>query len=227
MTSTRLESWLELAWVEPRAARPWVTLAYAQSLNGSLTARRGLPTAISGPESLGLTHRLRTMHDAILIGVGTLLADDPRLSVRLADGPQPQPVVLDSYLRTPPGARLLAHSRRPWLAARKDVDPGRRAALEQAGAEILVFQQDERGRVPLPALLAELKQRGVRSLMVEGGAGVLTAFLQAGLADALALTIAPLLLGGLPALEGPVRVRLIEPQLEPLGEDWIVWGRLG
>ncbi len=95
-----------------------VGLCYAQSLDGCLAEARGRPTALSGPESGRLTHRLRSLHDAILVGVGTVLADDPRLTVRGVRGPSPQPVILDSRLRTPPDAYLVAQHPRPaWIAA--------------------------------------------------------------------------------------------------------------
>jgi 3,4-dihydroxy 2-butanone 4-phosphate synthase/GTP cyclohydrolase II len=86
---------------------PWVTLAYAQSLDGSIAAQRGAPLGLSGAASLEVTHRLRAQHHAILVGIGTLLADDPRLSVRLVPGDDPQPVVEHHRLRTPLDARLL------------------------------------------------------------------------------------------------------------------------
>lgn len=116
----------------PRTMRPWrpaVTLAYAQSLDGCIAAARGTPTRLSGAESMRLTHELRARHDAILIGVNTVLADNPQLSTRLVPGPSPRPVVLDSRLRTPPSARLL-----------RDTDGGPRGAiivcdLEEAESE--------------------------------------------------------------------------------------------
>ena len=85
--------------------RPRVTLTYAQSLDGSITARSGAPLSLSGAESLHYTHQLRAAHDAILVGIGTVLSDDPRLDVRLVTGPSPRPIVLDSELRCPVTAR--------------------------------------------------------------------------------------------------------------------------
>src|SRR5262245_20564673 len=117
----------------PRAAgRPFVTLAYAQSLDGSITIARGQRYALSGPDALRLTHTLRARHDAILVGVGTVLADDPELRVRLVDGPSPQPVVVDSRLRTPATAKLLAQAatRPMWIAT---AAPAVGAAPDAAG----------------------------------------------------------------------------------------------
>ncbi|MBN2641694.1 MAG: RibD family protein, partial [Victivallales bacterium] len=98
--------------------RPLVTLAWAQSLDGSIARKSGERLAISGPEATAMTHALRAEHDTILVGIGTVLADDPRLDVRLAPGPSPLPLVLDPTLRTPADSRLVARTdRKPWLFA--------------------------------------------------------------------------------------------------------------
>lgn len=216
----------------PQVGRPFVTLAYAQSLDGSLAVRRGEPLAISGLESQKLTHQLRASHSAILVGIGTILADDPQLSVRLVSGEHPQPVILDSHLRTPPGARVF-RSKAPWIAAALPVDPGRAAALEERGARLLVVPTSQDGRVSLSPLLQHLAELGVKRLMVEGGAAVITAFLRAGFVDLLVLTIAPVLVGGQPAVEGLLGEgrslpeefpHLAEMKVSRLGDDLIVWG---
>ena len=96
--------------------RPFVTVSYAQSIDGSIATRRRRPLPISGPGAMRMTHGLRALHDGILVGIETVLADDPQLSVRLVEGPHPQPVVLDTRLRTPLEARLLKGGNgRPWL----------------------------------------------------------------------------------------------------------------
>lgn len=216
----------------PPGSRPLVTLSYAQSLDGCLTLHAGSPSPISGPESLDMTHHLRAAHDAILVGIGTVLADDPSLRVYRVEGRSPRPIVLDSHLRTPPGARLLTLGRGPWLAARTGTSSGRRAALEAAGAEVLALPAGDDGRVSLPALLDTLAARGVASIMVEGGAGVITSFLRADLADLAVLTVAPVLAGGYHAV-GELGVEHWErlPRLRGMrtmqaGEDLILWGEL-
>ena len=98
-----------------RTGCPFVTLSYAQSLDGCIVAQPGQPLALSGAQSLILTHKLRAAHDAILVGIGTVLADNPRLDVRLAPGPDPQPVVVDSRLRFPLNANLLQQPPYPGL----------------------------------------------------------------------------------------------------------------
>ncbi|HEX7118847.1 MAG TPA: RibD family protein [Longimicrobiales bacterium] len=210
-TADRLR--MRIATRGPSPARPFVTLTYAQSLDGSIALRRGRPMALSGPDARNLTHRLRAAHDAILIGVGTLLSDDPRLTVRHAAGADPLPVVLDSRLRTPPGARLLAHpTRRPLIATTDAADAGRQSALEAAGARVVRFPADARGWVALDPLLAFLAGDGAASVMVEGGARVITGFLRARQVDHVLVTIASVLVGGLRAVG----------RLAPGGDD-AVW----
>jgi len=206
---------------------PHVTLAYAQSLDGSLTATPGTPLTLSGAISMTLTHALRSLHDAILVGVGTVLADDPRLTVRLIPGRDPQPVVLDSALRTPPTARLFDHPRKPWILTTARSDEASRRRLSERGAEIILLPADATGRVSLPAALDTMKARGVQSVMVEGGAQVLESFVAAHLAHYAVITLAPRLVGGLHAFHANTNGAL--PHLAHVaytqaGDDLIVWG---
>ena len=231
---------MSTAWIEAlledaedhrrRTGRPLVTLSYAQSLDGSLAARRGQPLALSGDEAMRLTHSLRAAHQALLVGSGTMQADDPRLTVRQVEGRQPQPVVLDSHLRTPLTAALFKHPNLPWIATRLDCHPKRANRLEAAGARLLRMPLDSRGMIDLLALLECLAACGIASLMVEGGGRVLGSFYDQGLADQVVLTIAPLIVGGYPVqlekpLSSPFR-RLHPMNIQQLGEDLIVWGKL-
>jgi 3,4-dihydroxy 2-butanone 4-phosphate synthase/GTP cyclohydrolase II len=235
----RIQAWLSQAQsFRQRYGRPLVSLCYAQSLDGSLAARPGQPTPLSGPESSVLTHQLRAAHDAILVGIGTVLADDPQLIVRLAEGKSPRPVVLDSRLRTPVDARLLtSHPLSVWIATTPQADPHQASALQAAGARLLVLPTDAVGQVSLPALLECLASQGINSLMVEGGAQVIASFLSQRLADQVVVTIAPLFLGGLPAIsQSAIKAhagridasfpRLKDISYERLGDDLIVWGKI-
>lgn len=212
--------------------RPLVTLSYAQSLDGSIAARRGKRTLISGPESLQLTHMLRARHDAILVGIGTVLSDDPQLTVRLVVGQNPQPVIVDSRLRCPVSAQILRAGRQPWIFTTTTADAGRQAALEQVGAEVIRLPADERGMVNLAAVLGYLHDHAVRRVMVEGGARVISNFLATHQADRLVLTIAPLLLGGLSAVDHLGHVngrgipRLRKSVIQAYGRDMVLFGEL-
>ena len=186
--------------VSAPADRPFVTLAYAQSLDGSIATADGRPLALSSQPSLFRTHALRARHDGLLIGIGTVLSDDPRLTVRHTPGPNPQPLILDTGLRTPRPARLLNHPRSPWFLAGAPVDPARRAPLRAAGAQVFEIAHDPHGRVDLAQALLAVRGRGIASVMVEGGARVLRSFLEANLVDWVIITLAPVFIGGKPAL---------------------------
>lgn len=208
--------------------RPFVTLSYAQSWDGSITLQSGEPLALSGEPAMQLTHHLRSLHDGILVGIGTVLADDPRLNVRQWRGPDPQPIVLDAHFRIPPGARLCHLSdKRCWILTSADA-----VCPDDSALEIIRLPGDSAGQVSLHEALRELKQRGINSLMVEGGANVITGFLKQKLVDAMVLTVAPRLVGGYKAVgDLGIADRAALPQLSPvftekLGDDLIMWGQV-
>lgn len=231
---------LNLRYVQPDVpqnglrTRPFVTLSYAQSLDGSLTDEAGRPFPLSGAQSLRLTHKLRASHDAILIGIGTLLADDPQLTVRLVDGPDPQPIVVDSHLRFPPTARLLRHPNRPpWIVTTETAVSPHQSTLEAAGARLLRLPAAADGRIDLAAMLSRLLALGIQSVMVEGGARIISSLLAQQLVDRVVLTIAPLFVGGLNVLHGwqrplqaPQLPRLRHLRYQRLGDDMVVYGDL-
>lgn len=208
--------------------RPFVTLCYAQGWDGSITTRAGESLALSNEESTRLTHQLRSMHDGIMVGIGTVLTDDPQLTVREWSGSSPRPIVLDSQMRIPATARLCGLAgRRCWvLTTRACTDEN------DEGPEYITLQCDDDGRVNLHEALSMLSNKGIGSLMVEGGANVISAFLKERLADALVLTIAPTMIGGYKAVNdlGFSSQRQL-PQISPLhtgrlGDDLIMWGNL-
>ena len=215
-----------------RPAWPFVTLAWAQSIDGSLAVEAGRGVALSGAESLALTHAVRAAHDAILVGIETLLADDPQLSVRHWSGRSPAPVVLDSRLRTPPTARVLSSAgpdRVVRIACTEGVERARSAALVEQGASVLPLPSWPNGWVDLEALLDALGAAGVRRVMVEGGARVLTSFLRAALGDYAIVTVAPRFLGGLAAvgaLDGARPPRFTSMTSHRLAEDVVLAGPL-
>jgi 3,4-dihydroxy 2-butanone 4-phosphate synthase/GTP cyclohydrolase II len=178
---------------------------------------------------MAMTHALRAAHAAILVGIGTVLADNPRLNVRLAAGDDPQPVVVDSRLRFPPYANLLKNRRSPLIATNAGADPERRQALEAAGARVLVLPGNN-GWIDLADLLKHLGSMNLNSLMVEGGAQIITSFLASRLVDQVVLTIAPLLVGGLRVVDHLGHAsrrrlpRLKNLSYQQLGDDLVLRG---
>jgi riboflavin-specific deaminase-like protein len=177
--------------------RPTVTVSYAQTLDGRLATSSGNSRWISAPESLRFAHQLRAEHDAVAVGAGTACKDDPRLTVRLVPGDDPLRVVVDSTLRTPLSAALFADgaAQGTVLAVTDRASEGRCEEALSLGATVLKVSADAAGRVDLRALLSALYSLGVRSVMVEGGAALITSFLHDRLVDRLAVCIAPKILG--------------------------------
>jgi len=186
--------------------RPHVTLKTAMTLDGKIAAWDGTSRWISGEAARAEAHRLRFLADAVLVGIGTVLKDDPALTVRLPDAPPKQPfrVVVDSRLRIRPDARVLtAGDPSRTIVAGAAPLPGRRAAaLRARGVRVLELPRDGR-RVSLGALLAALAELDVVAVLAEGGAELGAGLLDAGLVDRVAFFVAPRLLGGR-AAPGPV-----------------------
>jgi GTP cyclohydrolase II len=215
-----------------KSTRPAVTISYAQSLDGSIAAADGTPIKISGAASMAMTHRLRASHDAILVGIGTAIADDPRLTVRLVPGEDPQPVIVDSRLRLPSDAAIFSSGQgAPWIITTPAHDPVRRAELETAGATIFIVSSTDDGRVNLAEMLDLLGERGIRSLMVEGGSRILRSFLCDRLVDQMVVTLSPTIIGGLRVLRdsgteaNPVYPSFEQVHYQRLGDDIVLWGR--
>lgn len=187
---------------------PWVTVKLGVTLDGCIATRGGESRWITGPGARQVVQRMRAEHDAILVGIGTVLADDPGLRSALP-GFEDRPrwrVVADSALRTPLGSQLVRHAAtHPLiLLAAPDADPDRASALQAAGAPVLRVPRDADGRLDLAAGLRALKEVGITTILNEGGSQLAGALLRAGLVDRLAWHRAPILLGdsGLPALQG-------------------------
>ena len=178
-----------------RADRPFVTVHYAQTLDGRIASRTGDSRWVSGEGSLRLAHELRAAHDAVLVGIGTVLADDPKLTVRLVPGVSPVRVVVDSQLRIPHGANVLTADARTIVATTPSASEERAAAIRAQGAEVLRAKVDAAGHVDLRDLLFELRREGIRSVLIEGGRGIITAALREHVVDRLTVCIAPKVIG--------------------------------
>ena len=175
---------------------PRVTVHYAQTLDGRIASRTGDAKWVSGDASLRLAHELRASHDAVLVGIGTVLKDDPLLTVRLVAGTSPIRVIVDSSLRTPLDAKVLTDRHARTILATTDAVPAiRMSRVRRAGAEIVRVRRDGNGAVDLRALFERLRADGIGSVLVEGGRGIITSVLRGGLVDRLLVCIAPKVLG--------------------------------
>jgi len=216
------------------AGVPFVTVKFAQTLDGRISTPQGGSPWISSPESLKLAHKLRATHDAILVGVGTVLADNPQLTVRLVKGKNPTRIILDSKLRVPLDAKVLTEQEkaRTLMAATPAADKSKLAALQRMGIEVLIVPPDADGRVDLKQLMKTLALRQISSLLVEGGAETITSFLRLNLADRIIAIIAPKLAGRGKEAVGELDITDVSKTLEfsftrvyRSGEDIVVEGR--
>ena len=216
-----------------RRGRPHVTLKAGMSLDGKLADFRGASRWITGEAARRRAHELRAEADAIVVGVGTVLQDDPELTVRLTPAwpREPLRVVLDSGARTPPDARVIGarSPARALIAVGEDVPDERAEKLAGTGATVVRCRLRD-GRIDLHSLLAELGSRAVRGILVEGGAEVHAGFVEGGLVDRVAVFVAPMLLGGRGApgllggggLELPFALRLGAFEVTTHGPDLLL-----
>jgi 5-amino-6-(5-phosphoribosylamino)uracil reductase/diaminohydroxyphosphoribosylaminopyrimidine deaminase/5-amino-6-(5-phosphoribosylamino)uracil reductase len=176
--------------------RPSVTVHFAQTLDGRIATRAGDSQWIGSDESLRLAHGLRAEHQAVLVGIGTVLADDPRLTVRHVAGPSPVRVVADGHLRIPLDARVLADRAAPTIILTSEsASVERIAAIQDRGAEVMTVATGTNDWIDVGALLLQLGRRGLSSILVEGGARLITSVMQSRVADRLVVCIAPRICG--------------------------------
>lgn len=220
---------------EKRIGRPAVTVSYAQTLDGRLATIDGSSQWISAPGSLCFSHELRASHDAVMVGAGTVARDDPRLTVRLASGESPLRVVVDSSLRTSMSAAVLAGGAAGGtvLAVNRRAPEDRCKEAESLGATVLRLPSETGGGVDLRALVLRLHDIGVGSVMVEGGAALITALLRERFVDRLAVCVAPKILGAGIEAVGDLGIRDLAKSLylkdvtfTPRGEDLLLDGRV-
>jgi len=218
---------------------PFVTVKFAMSLDGKIATRTGESKWISGEQSREYVHQLRRAVDAIMVGVNTVIADDPRLTARdgLEGGERKNPirVIVDSKARTPPTAQVFKQPGKIIVATTPAAPSAQMKRLKEAGAEVLElppFSPDE-GLVDLEELLAELGRREVISVLVEGGGTLLGSVFEGGVVDKVVAFIAPVIIGGEEARlavggEGAERIaqaiRLSRVRVERVGDDVMITG---
>jgi GTP cyclohydrolase II len=221
-----------LGTVRPTPTKPYVAVKYAQTLDGRIATSSGDSRWISGEEERRVSHALRASCDAVLVGVGTVLADDPQLTVRMVPGASPIRVVLDSTLRIPDRSRLLADDAATIVVTTSSSSTDRRDDLRRLGVSVLVAPAGPSG-VDLAAALSALRREGIRSVLVEGGGSVITSFLSLDLADRLVVGIAPRVLGSgtdavkdLGVTEVSRSLRIEHRVVHLAGEDVLIAGDL-
>ncbi len=205
-------------WME--RSLPWVTLKWAQSLDGRIATRQGDSRWISSEQSRRMAHALRSEHDAVLVGASTVRTDDPSLTVRHIKGRNPLRVILASELNIPLDARVLDKSpgEKPcWVACSEPLDQQRAAALEKRGVRLLVCPRGSQGGVELSYLLKEMAREGISSVLVEGGARTITSFLRAGLVQRVVCFVAPMLLGEGIGVVGDLGLKKVSQAIPLLG----------
>lgn len=196
--------------------RPWITVKLAVSRDGYIAGPGNRPVAITERQAQARSHMMRATNDAILVGVGTVLSDDPQLTCRLPGMAERSPVrvVLDSKLRMPAAARMLSDTETApvWIISGPDAPAGRKAELEEAGGRVLHVPLSPDGRTDIAEVARSLAEGGLTRVLVEGGARVAGAFAEAGLADELVIfeTEGEIGEGGVPAMPGAGLAALLE-----------------
>jgi diaminohydroxyphosphoribosylaminopyrimidine deaminase/5-amino-6-(5-phosphoribosylamino)uracil reductase len=198
-----------------KTGRPYLSIKIAQTLDGRIATSTGHSKWITAEPSRKMAHQIRAKHDAILVGIGTLLTDDPKLTVRYSPGPSPRRIILDSQLRVPLDAKVLDSglAQNTLLITTDRASKEKIARIEERGAQVEVFPQDDRGWAALPAVWTLLVERGITSLLIEGGSTVQTECIRNGYAERLYLFVAPKILGsGIDAV-GDLGIRNINSAL--------------
>jgi diaminohydroxyphosphoribosylaminopyrimidine deaminase/5-amino-6-(5-phosphoribosylamino)uracil reductase len=195
---------------------PFVTLKYAQTIDGRIAAVTGHSQWISSPPSLRFAHRLRGEHDAVLVGVDTVIQDDPELTVRLVKGRNPVRIIVDSTLRIPEDARILKDQEeaKTIIAVTSRSSEDRRAHFNKRGIETVTIGGDSEGRVDLRKLLVEIGKRGLSSVLVEGGAQIITSFVRERIPNRIVIITAPKILGkGIEAV-GELGIKSVDDSIQ-------------
>ena len=199
-----------------QSGEPYILLKVAQTLDGRIASSSGHSKWVTSEDSRSASHKMRAQYDAILVGIGTVLMDDPHLTVRKAKGISPKRIVLDSQLRVPLDANVLSDEspNKTIIVTTNSASKEKIGRIVDRGSTVLVLDADERGWVPQDVLWKELGKLGITSIMVEGGSQVHTDCLKGRHADEIVVFIAPKLLGtGVDAI-GDLGIRNMNSALE-------------
>jgi len=192
--------------------RPLITLKFAQTLDGKIAASDGSSKWISSSQSLKFAHKLRVQNDAILVGINTVLIDNPSLTSRLVRGKNPIRVVIDPKLRIPPSSKVLKTSktRKTIIITTKRASKEKISKIKNKYTEILILPSKDKGNIDIRDIIRILYTKGVKSLLVEGGNRVISSFLKIRLADKVVFIIAPKILGSGTDSVGDIGVRNVK-----------------
>ncbi|MDP7236081.1 MAG: bifunctional diaminohydroxyphosphoribosylaminopyrimidine deaminase/5-amino-6-(5-phosphoribosylamino)uracil reductase RibD [Candidatus Latescibacteria bacterium] len=215
-----------------QTGEPFTLLKMAQTLDGRIATKTGHSQWITGEEARRHGHQLRSEADAVLVGIGTVLADNPQLTVRHVEGRQPRRIILDSGARTPISSHVL-NGEAPTTICVTDAAPQDRIkSLLDAGTEMLVLPTDSDNHIDLNALKRELGAQQILALMIEGGSQIATAFLKARAVEQITCFIAPLIMGAglevvgnLDTTDVSQAIRLHKTKIEQLGNDFLLTGQ--
>ncbi len=214
---------------------PYITVKYAQTLDGRIATRSGDSQWISSEASRRYVHRLRSVNDSIMVGAGTVVADNPQLTVRHVKGKNPVRIIVDSKLRVPIKSAVLtdANSHQTIIATTSDALARKIAAVNKLGVEVLVVKKERNGRISLRDLLKKLGKREIMSVLVEGGSEIITSLLKAGLVDKMIIPIAPMIVGKGVEAVGDLNINKINKAIRfssfktmKKGDDIIFEGRI-
>ena len=214
---------------------PFVTLKIAQTIDGRISTSTGHARWITSEAARKQGHRLRSQNDVVIVGIGTVLADDPQLNVRLLKGSNPVRIVLDSSLRIPLKSQLLTdESAYKTIVATTSKNLEKIETIKKTGAQVWQFEKDKNGRIPLPELLKKIGQDNKSSIMVEGGAQIFTSFIKENLSDRIVFFIAPKILGSGKETIGDLGINLIDDciqlkdmKFKKIGQDFMVDANIG
>jgi diaminohydroxyphosphoribosylaminopyrimidine deaminase / 5-amino-6-(5-phosphoribosylamino)uracil reductase len=199
-----------------QTGKPYILLKVAQTLDGRIATNTGHSRWVTGEDARTVAHKLRSIHDAVLVGIGTVLADDPHLTVRKVKGISPKRVVLDSQLRVPLDANILSDENpgKTIIITSNLASKEKISRIVERGSKVIVLESNEQGWIPQELIWKTIGSLGITSVMVEGGSGVHTECIKSGNADEIVIFIAPKLLGsGLEAI-GDLGIRNINSALE-------------